>query len=384
MLPLLIIEPGPMIARWVGALARIAFGLVLLRPACDWPLQPMPSSPPAPARATGTPCADRAGEIRRITVPSSVYGAPVPVSVYLPPCYAAFRDRLPVVYLLHGGNADETQWPDVGVASEADALIVQGVTPFVVVMPGGDYHSSLDYAAFVMDDLLPGVEEQLRVSTVRADRAIGGISLGGYWALRLAFKHPEVFAAVGGHSPVVNLGQRNDPQALAATATGLDQLLVSLDVGDADGLRAGTARLAQVLETRGLAVTFAVHSGRHDRVYWRSRTGAYLQFYLDAIAGSSFTRLPGAEWDSEGIVNLIHSQGLRLADSTHGRTISGCLGGICRIKQPCVRPLSCWRPRSVPAAPHASVLHQGDHGGDKSAHKLDPGQPEILGRGPLI
>jgi hypothetical protein len=86
----------------------------------------------------------------------------------------------------------------------------------------------------------------------------------------------------------------------------------------------------------------------------------------------------------EGIVNLIHSQGLRLADSTHGRTIRGCLGGIWRIKQPCVRPLSCWRPRTVPAGPHGSVLHQGDHGGDKSAHELDPGQPEIVGRGPLI
>ena len=287
-----------MIARWVGGLAWIALGLVLLRPACDWPVQPMPSSPPAPARAASRPCADRAGELRRITVPSSVYGAPVPVSVYLPPCYAAVRDRLPVVYLLHGGNADETQWPDVGVPSEADALIAQGVRRFVVVMPGGDYHPSLDYAAFVMNDLLPGVEGKFRVSAVRADQAIGGISLGGYWALRLAFKHPEVFAAVGGHSPVVNLGQSDDPLALAATANGLGQLRVSLDVGDADALRAGTARLAHVLEARGLAVTFAVHPGRHDRVYWRSRTGAYLQFYLDAIAGSSFSRLPGAQWYS--------------------------------------------------------------------------------------
>jgi len=285
-----------MIARWVGRLACVALGLVLLRPVCDWPAQPLPSSPPAPAIATSTPCADRAGELRRITVPSRVYGTPLPVSVYLPPCYARARDRLPVVYLLHGGNADETQWPDVGVPSEADALIARGVTPFVVVMPGGDYHRSLDYATFVMNDLLPGVERQFHVGAVRADRAIGGISLGGYWALRLAFKHPEMFAAVGGHSPVVNLGQSDDPLGLAATANGIEQLRVSLDVGKEDALRGGTARLAQVLDARGLAVTFAVHPGRHDRVYWRSQAGAYLQFYLDAIAGSSFTRLPGAEW----------------------------------------------------------------------------------------
>jgi enterochelin esterase-like enzyme len=297
MLPPLIVEPGPMAARWVGGLAGIALGLVLLRPACDWPAPP--ASPPAPTRATSTPCANRAGELRRITVSSSVYGALVPVSVYLPPCYAASRDRLPVVYLLHGGNADETQWPDVGVASEADALIAQDGTQFVVVMPGGDYHPSLDYAAFVINDLLPGVEGQFHVSAVRADRAIGGISLGGYWALRVAFKHPELFAAVGGHSPVVNVGQHDDPLGLAATANGLEQLQVRLDVGDADALRAGTARFAQVLEARGLAVAFAVHPGRHDRVYWRSQTGAYLRFYLEAIADSSSTRMPGIAWYSK-------------------------------------------------------------------------------------
>ena len=113
--------------------------------------------------------------------------------------------------------------------------------------------------------------------------------------MTLAFKHPEVFAAVGGHSLVVNIGQSDDPLGLAPTANDLDQLRVSLDVGDADALRAGTVWLAEVLDARGLAVTFAVHPGRHDRVYWRSQTGAYLQFYLDAIAGLSLTRLPGAE-----------------------------------------------------------------------------------------
>jgi hypothetical protein len=71
----------------------------------------------------------------------------------------------------------------------------------------------------------------------------------------------------------------------------------------------------------------------------------------------------------EGIVNLIHRQGLPLADSTHGRTISGCLGGIWRIKQPCVRPLSCSKPRSVPDAPHGTVGRQGDGGGNKSGHE---------------
>ena len=286
-----------MIARWVRGLAGIALGLVLLRPACDWSAPPMPPAP-SPTITTSAPCADRAGVLRHVTVPSTVYSAPVPVSVYLPPCYAAARDPLPVVYLLHGGNADETQWPDVRVPSEADALIAGGVARFVVVMPGGDYRSGIDYAAFVLHDLLPGVEGQFHVSTVRAGRAIGGISLGGYWALALAFKHPQLFAAAGGHSPVVDRGQSDDPLALARTAKGLDQLRVTLDAGDADALRTNTARLAQVLGARGLVVAFALHPGRHDRVYWRSQTGAYLRFYINAIDGSSSARPSGAAWSS--------------------------------------------------------------------------------------
>src|SRR5262249_30722376 len=139
-------------------------------------------------------------------------------------------------------------------------------------------------AAFVLHDLLPGVEQQFRVSTARSGRAIGGISLGGYWALTLAFTHPELFAAAGGHSPVVNRGQSDDPLALARTATGLDQLRVTLDVGDADALRAATTQLAQVLHARGLAVMFAVHPGGHNRAYWRTQTAVYLQFYLNSFS----------------------------------------------------------------------------------------------------
>src|SRR5262249_62277744 len=95
MLPVLIVEPGPMIARWVGRLACVALGLVLLRPVCDWPAQPLPSSPPAPAIATSTPCADQAGELRPITGPSRGYGTPPPVSGDPPPRHATARGRPP-------------------------------------------------------------------------------------------------------------------------------------------------------------------------------------------------------------------------------------------------------------------------------------------------
>src|SRR5258707_8956642 len=70
------------------------------------------------------PCNARSGRIVATSVISAVYGKPVPVNVYLPPCYAADGPfRYPVIYLLHGGAADETQWPDLHLENAADTLI---------------------------------------------------------------------------------------------------------------------------------------------------------------------------------------------------------------------------------------------------------------------
>lgn len=261
----------------------VMLGVALLIASCALPARaalptPDPSMPRAPVA-----CRQHAGQRIQATVASTIYQSSIPISVYLPPCYAQVSERLPVIYLLHGGNADETQWPDLRVTQAADDLIAQGAAPFVVVMPGGDYRAGIDYAAFVLGDLLPEVEHQFKVSTARAGRTIGGISLGGYWALKLAFTHPDCFAAAGGHSPVVDRGHADDPLALARTANGIDHLAVTLDVGDADTLRASTKQLGGALGARGIAVAFSSMAGKHDRAYWRAHTPAYLQFYRQAL-----------------------------------------------------------------------------------------------------
>ena len=239
------------------------------------PIEPGPGATSSASEA----CLARSGQIMSMTIPSTIYGRAIPVSVYLPSCYESAAQPLPVIYFLHGGGADETQWPDLRVLAEADTLIAGGAQPFVVVMPGGDYETGVDYADFVLNELIPAVSQQLHVRTDRAGRAIGGISLGGYWALSVAFHHPDQFAAVGGYSPVV-ASASDDLVSLARTATGLDQLHIALDVGDADALATGAQRLTEALRTRGLSVSFTVNVGGHNRPYWRSHTHDYLSFML--------------------------------------------------------------------------------------------------------
>jgi hypothetical protein len=93
-------------------------------------------------------------------------------------------------------------------------------------------------------------------------------------------------------------------------------------------------------------------------------------------------------WCTQGTVNLICHEGLRLADTKHYGMNQGLFGGdlegTWRIRLPFARPLSCSRPRSVPGAPHDTVLRQGDGGTDKSAHGCDHGQPESVARDRLI
>jgi enterochelin esterase-like enzyme len=222
-------------------------------------------------------CREEHGRLDVSSLDSRTLARRVAYSIYLPPCYGAGEARVyPVLYLLHGAHADHTQWPDLNVAPDADRLIAQhAIAPLVVIMPDGDYRSGEDYAAFVLRDLIPHVEQITRVRRDRQGRAIGGISQGGYWALEIALLQPDLFGAVGGHSPATDLALIS---GLAQTPT-LGTLRVYLDVGQDDPLASGVEAFTAALEAQGIRPTFRRYTGGHNRTYWRAHTADYLVFY---------------------------------------------------------------------------------------------------------
>ena len=251
---------------------RIALVLVLAVATKIWHMEPVIAAKP-------WACTEATGKIVNTSVHGMTYQFPVSVSVYLPPCYNALTTSIPVVYLLHGANANETQWPDLRIQRSADSIIAETHLPFVVVMPGGNYFYKLDYSTFVLNDLMPAIEGTYGAQAAGCGRAIGGLSLGGYWALKIAFQHPNLFVAAGGHSPVVSGMGADAPLALARTAKGLNRLSITLDVGKSDGLKSGTLQLVEVLKSRSIPVTLALNAGGHDRHYWRMHSAEYLRFY---------------------------------------------------------------------------------------------------------
>jgi enterochelin esterase-like enzyme len=198
------------------------------------------------------------------------------ILVHLPACYDDRPDqRYPTVYLIHGSGADETQWVDIGMTTQADRLTRAGTTaPSILVMPDEGASSSAQEAHDIVTRVLPWVDAGFRTIRSPRDRVIAGISRGGGAALRLGGSRADLFGAVGGHSATI-------PGDIGTVAQSLRPLdgHVRLDAGNSDPLRVGLRALANTARRDGITVIFEAGVGGHDRAYWRSQVPAYLAFY---------------------------------------------------------------------------------------------------------
>lgn len=138
------------------------------------------------------------------------------VYVYLPPDYRqAWTRRYPVIYLLHGYQGSYRQWMAGGkewnILDVMDNLIVQGkVREMIIVMPdannryGGSFYTNSvttgNWEDFLTTDLVKHIDAKYRTLARAASRGIAGHSMGGYGAIKLGMKHPEIFGAVYGLS----------------------------------------------------------------------------------------------------------------------------------------------------------------------------------------
>ncbi|HSR51545.1 MAG TPA: alpha/beta hydrolase-fold protein [Acidobacteriota bacterium] len=154
---------------------------------------------------------------------SESMGGPVDYSVFLPPSYdEATERRYPAVYFLHGLFNDHTSWAveRYGNIPErlAQAMVDGDLPEFLIINPSGGrgfytdtYDGSTHYERAIYDDVIKAAESRYRLRSERSARALGGTSMGGYGALKIAFKKPELFSAVSAGSPIVLLG--DDPLA---------------------------------------------------------------------------------------------------------------------------------------------------------------------------
>jgi len=261
-------------------------------------LTPTVTPTPTPANTrtpTPMPCMSEGGFVDEIRQNRSEVadGENLRYNVYLPPCYGQSQRRFPVVYLLHGATYTETQWPQIGTIDALErAMRVGSVGPMILVMPflgnigiQNTFPPNDSYETVLLEELVPTIDRDFCTLRNPAHRAVGGISRGGFWALSVGLRHPDVFGAVGGHSAEVdipNVPVNNNPLDLARNAATLDDvpLRIYVDNGADDPAGVDLRAFSNRLTSREIPHTYSIFpEGAHNNAYWSSHVGEYLEFY---------------------------------------------------------------------------------------------------------
>jgi enterochelin esterase-like enzyme len=232
-------------------------------------------------------------------------------NIFLPAGYNESGRRYPVLYMLHGVAGDATEWQSIGLLEAADRLIQDGeIEPMLIVLPNGGANYWVNHADgarwgdYLASDVVTSVDREYRTLPDRAARAVGGLSMGGEGALRMALLNPDVFGIVAAHSPSLRtaydqlspeLQQLYGTEAEWRAASGLwlatdtdaaAWLTISLDVGEDDPWRPNVELLHARLDERGVSHRFEVLPGEHAAEYWIGNVDHYLGFYSGAFASA--------------------------------------------------------------------------------------------------
>jgi S-formylglutathione hydrolase FrmB len=238
---------------------------------------------------------------------SKLIGAALPYRVIVPANYTSPElkgQRYPVLYLLHGFGGHYDNW-----VSKTKLAQYASNYKFIIVTPEGNdswYTDSAGvpaakYESYILQELIPDVQSHYRTLETREGRAIAGLSMGGYGALKFGVKHPEMFAFAASLSGALGAAvwTENDlrefgtalPRSVMETfgpagsqtraANDLMKLVREfpaaqlgslpyfyLDCGTEDGLLSFSRSLADLLHERKIPHEYRELPGQHNWEYW--------------------------------------------------------------------------------------------------------------------
>ena len=244
---------------------------------------PTPTSTPVPT-ATPLGCLSEPGRVESGVVETTK--PPQMFLIYLPRCYDEMTgQRYPVLYLLHGQTYTDDQWVRLGAPQVADRLIRSGeAAPFIIVFPDDRYwnlEAGPGFGERVIDGLIPYVDANYRTLPDRAHRALGGLSRGGGWTVRLGLTHPELFGMMGLHSPAVFSEDASEVASWIGRIPAQSFPRLWLDIGDQDKELGYARQFEALLALYEVPHEFHLFSGDHSEVYWGAHVEEYLSWYVE-------------------------------------------------------------------------------------------------------
>jgi len=266
------------------------------------------------------------GRAECATIKSTVLERPVRYCAYLPASFDTDKTRrFPVLYYLHGLGDNEQSLLNTGGWDLIEDLRRTGkVGDFILLAPSAGHTFFLNsadgkirYEDFLLKEFMPQMEKKYRGESVATMRGITGVSMGGFGALRMAFKHPQQFAAVSAQMPALiaeipanfSIGGKGSPASMMGDVFGtsfdrayfdrnnvfyfarsmpaaqLKRLKIYFNVGNNDdyGFEQGGEKLHQLLDSRGIPNEFHIYLGGHDPQFVVRHFGEVIEFQWKAI-----------------------------------------------------------------------------------------------------
>lgn len=216
----------------------------------------------------------------------------------------------PVLYLLHGLSDDHTIWH----RRTSIERYVAGL-PLIVAMPDGgrgfyaDAVQGFAYETAIAGDLVQLIDGAFKTRPVREGRAVAGLSMGGYGALRYALRRPDLFCAAVSHSGALLFGHRalpgpesgnpefarilgespvggpNDLCAVAAALPSEQRPALRIDCGVDDFLLEDNRAFHAHLDEIGYPHEYAEFPGSHEWGYWDTHVQEAVRFVMARLRG---------------------------------------------------------------------------------------------------
>ena len=244
-------------------------------------------------------------------------------SIYIPPeiekidkKYESSSHNFPLLYLLHGIEGDHTDWINKGHIQETADLLIsrEKLNKLFIIMPEGfksfysnTYNNSEKYEDFFIKELIPKVESSYHIIQNRNFRFIGGLSMGGFGAFKLAIQYPELFSITFSHSgaffsqpdpaktTIESVAEalrkifgepydkkhwkKNNPFSLLNDESCYHskddnkksdyKIAFYLDCGKDDRIFHLSENMHTFLTKKGIEHTYKVYDGEHDWEYWQ-------------------------------------------------------------------------------------------------------------------
>ena len=235
--------------------------------------------------------------------------------VLVPQGYDASLRRYPVLYLLHGLTGDYKDWTTRTNLSEYSRTL-----PLIIVMPDGGnfwYTNAADGSArfedYMATELPADVVQKYRTINSRHGRAIAGLSMGGFGAMKLALKRPAQFSVAGSFSGAFGVTREgelerligaveadrlgrifgpaesatrkeNDVASLAAALRPTTAPYIYIDCGTSDTLIASSRQVIEALSKSDAAYEYHEVAGGHAWDYWDRRVREFLAVLMKKMA----------------------------------------------------------------------------------------------------